>query len=111
MTYWTASGSSSSPRGEGRIWRQASKIGGPKRQQFMLSHSGRGSVASVVGLGFSRIRVSRPAASIWPTANCRIRSAEMLLPSNIASCSNTPPPNRLARGVGGGPPPGSRCLS
>ena len=47
ITYCTASGSSSSPRGEGRIRRQAAKIGGPNRQQFMLSHSGRASEASV----------------------------------------------------------------
>ena len=39
--YLTASGSSNSPRADGAMVRQALKIDGPNRQQFMLTRGRR----------------------------------------------------------------------
>ena len=62
IAYCTASVISNSPRGDGLIERQASKMAGPNRQQFMLTPSGRGKRASVASSGFSMIRCKRRGA-------------------------------------------------
>src|SRR6185312_4566357 len=77
MAYWTASGNSSSPRGEGCTSRQARKNSDVNRHTFMLTVSERSSRAYAAASGFSITRRSVLSGATSSIAYAAMRSAGM----------------------------------
>jgi len=88
---------------DGRMLRQDRYISGGSDQLFMPTNTSDPSAATIAVSGFSMIRSSMPASSIWTTEKFATRSGSMFPRRTSASRSNaaTPaaPSSRSARSV------------